>query len=84
MPGHLVACKHCGLHNALGHDEVCSRKNQLKTYRHEQVKHAIQYHIATIQDTEVELEKRIKNGPRTELRPDLRITGPGSYQQHFS
>lgn len=84
QPGHLLACKHCGARNVLGHDEVCSRKNQLKTYRHEQVKYAIQYHVATIEDTEVELERRVNDGPRTELRPDLRIIGQGSYQQHFS
>jgi len=82
--GHNPVCRHCALANTLGHEEVCARRQALRTARHEGIKKTLAYHLRTVAGTEVHVEPLVQGQLQDRLsaeRTDLRITGPASYQQ---
>lgn len=88
FPGHLGTCLHCNGINSLGHDEVCRKRFQTYTVRHESIKVTLAHYLRTIPNTAVRVEgyTDLRNGedpPDHDLPTDLTITGPASFQ-HIS
>lgn len=63
----------------LGHDEVCEKRHNNRTGRHEFLKKALAYCLCQIEGTEVAVEPHVVDGPAG--RTDLRVSGPASFQQ---
>ena len=82
--GHNIVCKYCCKENVLGHDEVCTQRQNLRTYRHDKVKHQIKYHVEQIEGTTVKVEQQVQNQNKRKDRTDLTISGPGSFRQDTS
>ncbi len=85
IPGHLPVCLYCDAPNELGHDETGGRRVNMFTVRHESLKNTLAHHLRTIAGTEVITERfidlrRQQEGAEHDLRTDLTISGPASFQ----
>lgn len=75
-PGQEDNCHHCAAPNIPGHDDVCTIRPRWRVAKHEVAKKLLATHLKGINDTEITLEVFV---PGSELRTDLRLTGPGSF-----
>lgn len=70
-----VLCARCGDENGVGHDTVCSARENWRLARHEVVKKIMARNLDTVRGTKLDLEPFVRGcGSRT----DFRITGMAS------
>ena len=77
-PGPLDFCVDCGESSPFGHDEACTGRAPVTLGRHEQVKRLVNNTLSSNSKFRVVLEPLV---PGTQLRTDLRITGPDGVKE---
>ena len=77
-PGLLDFCADCGEAAPFGHDEACAGRAPVTLGRHEQVKRLVHNTLSSCSRYRVVLEPLV---PGTQLRTDLRITGPDGVKE---
>ena len=70
-------CRHCGLQNSMGRDEICSLRAPWTMARHEQAKGVIGQALSTLEGVQVRLEPLILN---TQRRNDIQLIGSQASQ----
>ena len=76
--GPLDFCVDCGEASPFGHDEACTGRAPVTLGRHEQVKRLVHNTLSSCSRYRVVLEPLV---PGTQLRTDLRITGPDGVKE---